>query len=191
MCKSLPDVKCQLIVASYSLGEIPAQECDTLVEKLWEKSTKVLALIAPGTPRGFACLRRDRDQLLQKGAHLIAPCPHSNACPLSQGDWCHFSARLNRSSLHRRAKEAELNYEDEKFFYLLFSKEPVAQCASRIIRHPRKGKGHVHLTLCKPEGIKETIVTKKEGSLYPLAKKSHWGDEIALHSPPNEVKNRK
>jgi ribosomal protein RSM22 (predicted rRNA methylase) len=167
-----------LVVASYSLGEIPDAE-NELVAKLWERTNNVLILIEPGTPRGFKRLREVREYLLQKEAHLIAPCPHSGACPLKEDDWCHFYARLNRSSLHRRAKEAERNYEDEKFSYLIFSKERTAPCSARILRHPRKGKGYVQFTLCTQDGLEDTIVTKKDKELYSIAKKAEWGDAFS------------
>jgi ribosomal protein RSM22 (predicted rRNA methylase) len=174
--RDLPSMMSDLVVASYSLGEMA--ECETVVEKLWGMTQKVLIVVEPGTPKGFERLKSIRKQLLNGGAHLIAPCPHSNMCPLSEGDWCHFYARLNRSSLHRRAKEAHLSYEDEKFSYLIFAKEPVDLCAARVLRHPHKGKGHVRLTLCTSQGIKEKVVTKKDKEEYRLAKKSDWGDIV-------------
>jgi ribosomal protein RSM22 (predicted rRNA methylase) len=168
-----------LVVASYSLGEIDPVKRIAVEETLWSLTQKVLLIVEPGTPKGFNSLRETRKRLLDKGAHLIGPCPHSNACPMASEDWCHFYARLNRSSLHRRAKGAERNYEDEKFSYMAFSREPAHQCSSRILRHPRIGKGHVQLTLCTPEGIKDCVATKKDKDLYKLAKKSTWGDTFS------------
>ncbi len=178
MKKQLPDATNDLVVASYSLGELNEEEGVTVVERLWALTNKVLTIVEPGTPKGFSLLRAVRKRLIDKGAYLIAPCPHSAECPMAKGDWCHFYARLNRSSLHRKAKEGQLNYEDEKFSYMAFSRDPVALCPSRILRHPRKGKGHVQLTLCTPEGIQDVVVTKKEKELYRLAKKSEWGDSF-------------
>lgn len=178
MRSDLSGFSSDLVVASYCIGEIQERERDVLIKKLWGMTKKVLIVVEPGTPKGFEILRKLRKELLNIGAHLIAPCPHRAECPLLKGDWCHFYARLNRSSLHRRAKEADLNYEDEKFSYFIFSRENGSQCASRIVRHPRKGKGHVVLNLCTSMGVEETIITKKEGELYKVAKKSDWGDAI-------------
>lgn len=174
--KALPPFSCDLVIASYSLGEIAEGKQLNLAEQLWAQTQEVLVFVEPGTPQGFERLRRVRAQLLEKGAFLVAPCPHSGTCPMGQGDWCHFYTRLSRSSVHRKAKRAQLNYEDEKFAYLIVSRKEHTLAAARILRHPRKGKGHVAFTLCTPEGVKEKIVTKKEGELYRLAKKKQWGD---------------
>ncbi|HEY2810138.1 MAG TPA: small ribosomal subunit Rsm22 family protein [Rhabdochlamydiaceae bacterium] len=179
MRKELPDVSCDLVIASYSLGELAGGERLAVVQKLWERTKGILVLIESGTPKGFALLREVRKYLIDAKAHLLAPCPHSHECPLLEGDWCHFYARLNRSGLHRRVKKGQLNYEDEKFSYLLFSRDPASPPLSRIVRHPRKGKGHVHVTLCTPKGIEESVVTKKDGDLYQIAKKSSWGDSFS------------
>jgi|SRR5579862_692647 len=178
MHKKLPEQACDLVVASYSLGELDEKERIDVEEKLWGLTKKILIVIEPGTPKGFTSLRAMRKRLLDAGAYLVGPCPQAQECPMKDGDWCHFYARLNRSSLHRKVKGAELNYEDEKFSYMAFSKDPVELCASRIVRHPRKGKGHVQLTLCIAEGIEDTVITKKERALYQLAKKSQWGDSF-------------
>lgn len=172
------DLPYDVVVASYSLGELSEEERLSVVERLWKLTDRVFVLVEPGTPKGFASMRAIRKHLLQAGGFLIAPCPHSQTCPMGASDWCHFYVRLGRSSLHRKAKEAELNYEDEKFSYLIFSRTPAPSCAGRILRHPRKGKGHVQLTLCTAEGIRDTVVTKKEPELYRLAKKSDWGDSF-------------
>jgi ribosomal protein RSM22 (predicted rRNA methylase) len=178
--KTLPEFSCDLVIASYSLGEIAEGKQLGLVEQLWAQTQEVLVLVEPGTPQGFERLRRMRAKLLEKGAFLVAPCPHSGVCPMAQSDWCHFYTRLSRSSVHRRAKHAQLNYEDEKFAYLIVSRKERPLATSRILRHPRKGKGHVVFTLCTSEGVKEKIVTKKEGELYRIGKKKEWGDALDL-----------
>ncbi len=178
MVKDLPVIPCDLVIASYSLGEIAEEKRKSVVERLWAMVKDVFILIEPGTPKGFERLRAIRDYLLSLDAQLIAPCSHQQACPMTSGDWCHFYARLNRSSLHRKVKDADLNYEDEKFSYLIFSKIPANLCASRLLRHPRINKGHVQITLCTPAGVKEAIVTKKDKELYRKIKKTQWGDAL-------------
>lgn len=176
--KSLETVS-DLIIASYSLGEIAQAKQLSIAEQLWELTKEVLIFIEPGTPLGFERLRAVRALLLEKGAHLLAPCPHSAACPMAGGNWCHFSTRLARSSLHRRVKESRLNYEDEKFSYLIFSRSRVEPLANRrILRHPQRGKGRISFTLCTQEGLEERVVTKKEGEIYRIAKKREWGDAL-------------
>jgi ribosomal protein RSM22 (predicted rRNA methylase) len=71
-----------------------------------------------------------------------------------------------------------LNYEDEKFSYLIFSKEPKVQSfSSRLLRHPQIFKGHLKLSLCQQNGqIKEQVVSKKDNNFYKLSRKLDWGD---------------
>lgn len=93
-------------------------------------------------------------------------------------DWCHFAARVNRSALHRRLKDAELGHEDEKFSYVAawrgFS-GPRAR--NRVLRHPRQRKGMVSLTLCTPhESVDEVVVAKRHRELYRDARRVNWGD---------------
>jgi ribosomal protein RSM22 (predicted rRNA methylase) len=168
-----------LVIASYSLGELKEKDCLDLIGKLWELTNKFLILIEPGTKVAFELLKKLRQSLLLKGAHLVAPCPHSNSCPLAEKDWCHFSARLERSSLHRITKEATLNYEDEKFSYLIFYKKRVEPCQSRVLRRPFKGVGYVKLLLCSKEGLEAKTITKKNKLQYAYARKIEWGDDYS------------
>lgn len=165
-----------LITLSYSVGELSTSIVQPLIEACWNSTDQFLVVIEPGTPAGFERIRSIRSQLIALGAHLVAPCPHALACPMTEGDWCHFSQRVDRSSLHRRIKTGSLGYEDEKFSYIAVSKTPCALPQSRILRHPLKRSGHVILTLCTKDGIQQTNVSKKTPEFYKQVRKLEWGD---------------
>lgn len=169
---------CDLVVFSYSIGELPADKILPLVDLAWQATQQHLVIIEPGTMPGFNRIRLIRDHLIRLGAPLIAPCPHADRCPMAKDDWCHFSQRLERTSLHRRIKEGMLGYEDEKFSYLVFSKQRALEKPdARIIRHPFKAQGHLKLALCNSDGITtETTISKRTPGLYKVARKLEWGD---------------
>lgn len=169
-----------LVIAAYSISELPGRDGLTAVStRAWAAAQKAFAVIEPGTPRGFASLLPLRDGLLAQGQHIAAPCPADAECPMKDrpGDWCHFSARLERTSLHRRLKSGELGYEDEKFSYVVFARDGLApQAPARILRHPVHGKGHVKLTLCEAPQVRELTVGKAEREAFRAARRAHWGD---------------
>ncbi|PIS02502.1 MAG: hypothetical protein COT85_04870, partial [Chlamydiae bacterium CG10_big_fil_rev_8_21_14_0_10_42_34] len=136
-------------ILSYVLNEV--KDPLSLIESFWN-AVDLLIIIEPGTPRGFQLIRKIRQKLIDLNAHLIAPCPHAAACPIQGSDWCHFSARVERTRLHRLLKEGSLGYEDEKFSYVIASKTPCAPFSSRIIRQPQKQSGFVRLSVCADSG---------------------------------------
>ncbi len=170
--ESLENHDCLLF--SYSIGELGNME--NILKLAFEKATQLLVVIEPGTPAGFERIRLIRSRLIDMGAHLIAPCPHHNACPMKDGDWCHFSVRLERTSLHRRLKGGTLGYEDEKFSYVAATKTLHPLPASRILATPDRHSGHIRLKLCTAEGVKYPIISKKMGKDYKEARKADWGD---------------
>ena len=161
-----------LILMGYVLGELSENIWQNLVERLWNATKKAIIFIEPGTPAGFNRILKVRKFLISLGGFLIAPCPHQNTCPLAETDWCHFAQRIERTSQHRLAKRAELNYEDEKFSYVAFTKEVFAKEGDRVIRRPLKRPGHVQFNLCSQEGIKNKIISRKNKDFYHKAKKS-------------------
>lgn len=167
-----------LIMTSYVMNEIPVEDRAKVALTGWQRTKQLLVIIEPGTPEGFANIRSLRQELVAAGAHLVAPCPHANACPLAAGDWCHFSERLERTSAHRRVKAGERGYEDEKYSYSMFFRAPVALPAARILRHPRRHPGHVEFELCTSEGLKRETISRKQGERYKVAKKAEWGDTL-------------
>jgi ribosomal protein RSM22 (predicted rRNA methylase) len=161
-----------LVIAAYSLGEVGAGAA----RRLWEAAEVALVVIEPGTPRGFALVRSVRDDLIGAGAHVAAPCPGSGACPVVKPDWCHFAARVERSSLHRRAKGGELGYEDEKFSYVAMTRSPVETARARVVRHPQHQPGLIVLETCTAEGLRTERVAKRDKEAFRRARKAGWGD---------------
>lgn len=173
-----------LVTAAYVIGELSEQNQDALVARLWQATRGALVLIEPGTPSGFARVRRARDQLLAAGAHMAAPCPHAAACPVTGADWCHFAQRLERSSLHRQVKGADLSHEDEKFSFVGVSRSAARPIVGRVIRHPQVRSGHVRLEICAPEGLRSEVVARSQGERFRKAKDLRWGGE--LPEPPSD-----
>jgi ribosomal protein RSM22 (predicted rRNA methylase) len=161
-----------LVIAAYSLGEFSAP----LAARLWQAARVALVLIEPGTPRGFSLIRKVRGDLLAAGARMLAPCPAETACPLVDPDWCHFAARVERSSLHRRVKGGELGHEDEKFSYVALTRQPVELPAARIIRHPQHRPGLIEIETCTAAGLRSERVTRRDRDRFRLARKAAWGD---------------
>lgn len=171
-----PIPKADGAILSYLLNEV--SEPEKVVERCWE-AVSLLILIEPGTPKGFHLIRKLRTQLIGLGAHLIAPCPHSFACPIQGSDWCHFSARVERTRLHRLLKEGSLGFEDEKFSYLIASKTAATPPIGRIVRHPIKSSGFVRMRVCTDEGrLEEKTITRKEKERYRIARDAEWGDRF-------------
>lgn len=164
-----------LVLCSYVLGELA--EPARAAQQLWELASDTAAFVEPGTPDGYRRVLAARAAVLAAGGHTVAPCPHDRPCPLPEDDWCHFAARLPRSRLHRRAKGAELGWEDEKFSYAVLSREPVRPAAARVIRRPVPRSGYVELVTSEADGVvRERRVARSAGARYRAARKAAWGD---------------
>ncbi len=168
--------RADLVIASYALNELDEQTRGRVLENLWACAEKLLVIVEPGTPVGFAQLRQARTTLIGLDGHVIAPCVHNGDCPLASDDWCQFTSRVARSRLHKQLKGGDAPYEDEKFSFLAVAKMPGKPAKARILRHPQKETGRITLHLCTPEGIIEQTITKKNGELFKRARKANSGD---------------
>ncbi len=166
-----------LVISAYCLNEMTASGRRAVLEELWSAADKLLVIIEPGTPEGFSQLKQARALLTELGGYIAAPCPQIGECPLTEGDWCHFTARIARSRLHKRLKGGEVPYEDEKFGFIAVSREKCDPCCARILRHPRVDSGRITLRLCTAQGIEERVVTKKS-PLFKTARKSSGGESF-------------
>ncbi|GGX52750.1 small ribosomal subunit Rsm22 family protein [Streptomyces minutiscleroticus] len=166
-----------LVTVSYVLNELTAEDRRAVVDAA-AAAARTVVIVEPGTPDGYLRVVEARDRLVAAGFRVAAPCPHSGTCPIVRGeDWCHFSARVSRSSLHRRVKGGSLAYEDEKFSYVAATRLPADPAPSRVVRRPQIRKGQVLLDLCEPgERLRRETVTKRHGPLYRAARDAEWGD---------------
>ncbi|MFP3990946.1 small ribosomal subunit Rsm22 family protein [Streptomyces sp. E11-3] len=181
---SLPSA--DLVTVSYVLGELTEADRGVVVAEA-ARAGQAVVIVEPGTPEGYARVLAARDQLIAAGLRIAAPCPHGAACPIVPGqDWCHFSARVSRSSLHRQVKGGSLPYEDEKFSYVAATRFDAEPVEARVVRRPQIRKGQVLLDLCtRDPGLARDTVTKRHGSLYRAARDAAWGDGWPPPSSPS------
>ncbi len=164
-----------LAVLSYVLNELSKLDATRILRQAWDAAGSALVLLEPGTPAGFARVLEARRQLIEWGAFIAAPCPHSGECPLQRPDWCHFAVRVDRTRAHRLAKGGELGYEDEKFSYVVATRSAPSGALSRVLRHPLHSTGKAELKLCTPVGL-ETVLVRKKQPDWTQARKASWGD---------------
>ena len=199
------------VMLSYVLTELSAADQLNVLQKAWSATKKIIVIISPGTPVFFTQLLKIRQWLINQNARLLAPCPgflgHFE-CPLEKermieggqdADWCHFSARIFRTTAHKHAKNGQLSYEDEKFSYLIAERTTVEQeehekykdnqLTARLIRPPLLRKGHVVLDACTPQGLKRHIISKRRKNLYKEAQDLKWGDSFSPSALSEETKD--
>jgi ribosomal protein RSM22 (predicted rRNA methylase) len=166
-----------LVTLAYVLDELPPSTIASVTQKLWSLTKGILVIIEPGTPAGWQRILVARETLRAAGAHLVAPCAHSENCPIVAPDWCHFSRRVARSRVHRLAKGAEVPWEDEKYIFIAASREPVERSGSRILVPPRVNGGVGRVKLCRPDGsAAERTISKRDGDAFKALRRADWGD---------------
>jgi ribosomal protein RSM22 (predicted rRNA methylase) len=170
-----------IVILSYALGELQSVARATVTDRLWDLTRHVLVIVEPGTTAGWQRILTARTQLIGAGAHVIAPCPHADACPIAEPDWCHFAQRIPRSRIHRETKGGTVPWEDEKFIYLAAARSVGAPLGARVIAHPQKASGRISLKLCQPDGsVAQQVVTRRDGEVYKQARQAQWGDVVRL-----------
>lgn len=167
-----------LVIASYLIGELGETERRDLIDAIWAKTRGTLVIIEPGTPAGYARIIASRAQLIASAAHVAAPCPHDRACPLQAPDWCHFAQRLPRSRAHMQMKAAEVPFEDEKFSYMILTREPLTARPSRVLAPPTTGKAEITAKLCTPDGVTLAKIPRRDKAAYAHARRWSWGDAV-------------
>jgi ribosomal protein RSM22 (predicted rRNA methylase) len=168
-----------LVVASYVAGEIPASELSRFAQLLWAATAGALAIIVPGTPDGYERMLKVRGELIAAGAHVAAPCTHKHPCPLRPPDWCHFAQRLPRSRDHLRIKAAEVPFEDEKFSYVVLSRDKSEFADARVLAHPKITKSAIMTKLCIASGVVIDTVWRRDRDAYRRRKSWRWGDSVS------------
>jgi ribosomal protein RSM22 (predicted rRNA methylase) len=164
-----------LVMASYVLAELLENRAGTVATDLWKAAGRALVLVEPGTPQGFARIRTARAALIAAGAHVAAPCTHDAACPMAGGDWCHFSQRLARSRDHMALEDANVPFEDERYSYVVVTREKRASGA-RILAPVLEAKPGLTFKLCDESGLRSAFVAARDKLEIRRVRRKDWGD---------------
>ncbi len=172
--------KYDLTLLSYVLSETPRANLEKTIDWALARTDGAMVIVDAGTKTSFEQLNHAREILINRGAKIVAPCPHMRACPLSaSGDFCHFPAHVMRTEQLKKAKSGSASFEDEKFSYLIavtndaLIKNPAF---NRIVKKPMKRQGHVILDMCQKDGSLARQVIGKRAENYREAKRLLWGD---------------
>lgn len=173
------DLKSDLVVASYVLNEVSAENLNKFLDLLWSITNKALLIVDPGTPEDYKRMMKIKKYLIEKGAYIVAPCTSPEECEL-KNDWCNFTCRVERTKLHKDIKNGGAPYEDEKFTYLVFTRNKYGLPNARIIRHPTIKPNLITLRLCENGEVVDRTYTKKDKDIYKKIKKLKAGDIIQI-----------
>lgn len=169
--------KADVLITAYMLNELNKENLNSVLEKIWNATNKLLLIVEPGTPESYNRLMKIRKYFIDKNAEIVAPCPHTKECKIQNDDWCSFSCRVARTKIHKLLKDGDVPYEDEKFCYIALYKGKIQNKESRILRHPKIESGLIRLKVCnKDTSINEVTITKRDKELFKKAKKSKAGD---------------
>ena len=170
-----------LCILSYMINELSQENRLKVIDKVLSCTNKILLIVEPGTPEGFANVKMIRDYLYEKGYEIIAPCTGFNGrCDIKKDDWCASSIRVQRTKIHKYLKDAEIGFEDEKFSYIAINVSENRLDSNnnfkRILRHPKIQNGRIEVKTCMQGEIQEEVITKKNKEKFKDLKKKNIGD---------------
>lgn len=164
-----------IAVASYLLNELSA--LDPFFDKLLQHET--ILVVEPGTPDGTNRILKLRAKAIEKGYHVLLPCPHQLECPYKKPHWCHFYERVERTKIQRSIKHGSLGYEDEKYAYVFLSKTKLPLHNGVLVEKPDLFPYKTTLKVCASDGsIQTQEILKKDKEQFKKAKRLSWGDFI-------------
>eukprot|EP01129_Flabellula_baltica_P012189 TRINITY_DN5463_c0_g1_i1.p1 TRINITY_DN5463_c0_g1~~TRINITY_DN5463_c0_g1_i1.p1 ORF type:complete len:612 (-),score=169.87 TRINITY_DN5463_c0_g1_i1:287-2122(-) len=209
--------KYDVVHASYAMTELDDEVYRyEMISTMWQyvKEGGYLVILEPGTSITFNMMKKIRQHLIDtaKDFNLLAPCPHSHQCPISNDKWCSFTQRIERIPISRAVKKSlsspsAQSWEDENFTYIIARKGEAktemnkayespyeGRHWARLILPPAKRSGHINMRACLDTGVaKEFVVSKGHGKvLYTSARKSKWGDgfEYAAFEEATQVRKK-
>ncbi|XP_053348170.1 methyltransferase-like protein 17, mitochondrial [Clarias gariepinus] len=188
-----PKVQSDLVVAAFSLSELPNQEVreETLLT-LWRKTHSYLVLVENGTKEGHQLLMDARDILLKSEDKVLgdvrrpvvfAPCTHQQPCPKLLKEPvtpCNFLQPYYPLPVSRTGEPVQ-----EKLSFLVVSRAglqvPEALQGGRVVSPVRRRARHVQCEVCCSDGgLRQLAITARHHGrdVYRCARSSDWGDRL-------------
>ena len=76
-------------------------------------------------------------------------------------------------------KGAELSFEDEKYSYVVLSRQkPVAPAFDRVLAPPHATKSAITTKLCTPDGLVMDVAPRRDRDAYKARRNWRWGDAV-------------
>jgi ribosomal protein RSM22 (predicted rRNA methylase) len=152
-----------LVLVSHVLTEISSADLQNLLNSV--RSASALIWVEPGIPLCSQRLIQVRKEL-SDDFEVVAPCPHSSACPLDgkERDWCHFFAPppaglFQDADWTHLARELGIDLRSLPVSFLVLQRrqqtsQHVGQASgkNRLLARPRYYKGHAKVLLCEADG---------------------------------------
>lgn len=171
--------RADLVVAAYALTELSDADVLPVATRLFQRA-QVLVVVEPGRSIDHSRLMAIKTALCAQGAETLAPCPHNAACPLTESDWCHFAARVNRNRTHRQVKGGTLGHEDEKFAYLVLARPGLGRPAeARVTKPAALDKTGIRLELCRSQGLEHLLALRRQADAFRQFRRLDWGDAVS------------
>lgn len=107
------------VAMSYAFNELPSVPD-------WLFDAEAIILVEPSSQKISQNLQNFRGELIEKGYHMWAPCPHQEDCPLNDSpkDWCHDRVYWKQPEWFTTLeKELPIKNESMTFSYLLAHKK--------------------------------------------------------------------
>lgn len=171
------DSPVDLVAFSYVLTEL------TNIPKV-AMNAEALIVIEPSTQEDGRKLMEVRQELINKGFHIWAPCTHQDKCPLliqSKKDWCHDRIHLNMPEWFLNI-EKNLKFKNKTvtFSYLLARKTTRGAVATaRVVGDMLEEKGKTKAMICRGEEREFLSWLHKD----KLDMEIHRGDLIDIDFP--------
>jgi ribosomal protein RSM22 (predicted rRNA methylase) len=155
-------------IASYSLNEQRR-----FPQELLRADTVIF--VEPATKDHTRNLMRLRDQLINEGYQIAAPCTHQSSCPLlkhSQTDWCYDRIFVERPPwLEALEEKLPMTNRTVTFSYLVATRNqlfPLAPESARVIGDTLKEKGKTRQMVCRGDEREFLSWLDRDGPASPL-----------------------
>jgi len=191
--------RADLLVAANTLNELqwgpggnmPAQ-AEKAVNTLRKNMTEdgKLLIIEPGTRRSGTIITHLRGECLNQGMTPLAPCPHTQDCPLpgkGNDPWCHFRLPADTAPqwLRDLSREARLPKNDTSLSFLLLTREqPTRHHLVRAVSGTFPIQHGVGQYACSEQGLVLLQAVNQSRSGWP-------GDLLRPHWPEQPQRDAK
>jgi hypothetical protein len=163
----------------------------------WLYSLEKLVIIEPASSIQGRRLLEFRQQLIDRGFFMWAPCTHQKACPLliqSKNDWCHDRIHFEQPEWFQKI-EAELPIKNPTltFSYLVASRQPSplihsVKKAARITGDLLREKGKSRQLLCRGPEREYLAWMNRDGEAQEIARGTLVEAPLEYQQKSNEIR---